>query len=66
MLGSRSRAIVQQRPESRLVKYGTPSVSALSYLLPGLSPAIRNAVFLDTDAVTLPPRACTPPRPRPG
>src|ERR1039458_6782334 len=38
---------------------GTPSVSALSYLLPGLSPAIRNAVFLDTDEVTFPPRACT-------
>src|SRR5436190_8827595 len=35
---------------------GTPSESALSYLLPALSPATTKSVFFDTDDATLPPR----------
>src|SRR4051812_33726426 len=38
---------------------GTPSLTALSYLDPGLSPKTTNPVFLDTELDTLPPRACT-------
>src|SRR6266480_236166 len=35
---------------------GTTSESALSYLLPALSPATTKSVFFDTDDATLPPR----------
>src|SRR5581483_9933731 len=38
---------------------GTPSVSALSYLEPGLSPATTKLVFFDTEDVTLPPSPVT-------
>src|SRR5215468_3745335 len=38
---------------------GTPSVSALSYFDPGLSPATTKLVFFDTEDAVLPPSAVT-------